>query len=98
MTANDILATLSAHIPELAREFGVSQIGIFGSAARGEMGPESDIDVMVDFHPDRVPGLFKFVGLQLHLEKLLDRKVDLVAAGAEKPRIRQSIHKDLRYA
>lgn len=98
MSRDDILTILHDHAAELAREFGVSKIGIFGSAARDEMGPESDVDVLVDFYPDRVPGLFKFVALERHLAELLGREVDLATLEALKPAIKPGVMEDLRYA
>jgi predicted nucleotidyltransferase len=57
------------------RELGVVRIAVFGSFARGEQRPDSDVDVLVELaHPI---GLFEFMDLQQHLEGLLGRRVDL---------------------
>lgn len=69
----------------LAREYGVSRIGVFGSHARGEAGPDSDIDVLVEF--SRPVGFFKFLELEERLGEWLGAKVDLVTRAALKPHI-----------
>ena len=66
---------LRSHQAEL-REAGVKSLKLFGSVVRGEAGPESDIDILVEFF--RPIGLLAFVGLKLRLAELLGRSVDLV--------------------
>ena len=56
---------------------GIKRLSIFGSALRPDFGPDSDIDVLVEFEPDRIPGLFGFAGMELELTRMLGRKVDL---------------------
>lgn len=56
---------------------GIKRLSIFGSALRSDFGPDSDIDVLVEFEPDRTPGLFGFAGMELELTRMLGRKVDL---------------------
>lgn len=94
-TTNQILDILKSHTRALEREFGVERIGIFGSAARDEMTNTSDVDVLVEFN--RPIGLFEFVALEFHLEKLFGRRVDLATPDALKPRIRSHVSEDLRY-
>jgi uncharacterized protein len=60
--------------PELRVKYGVTKIGIFGSVARDQAGPDSDIDIVVEMYPD----LFKRVCLKMELEFLLGKKVDVV--------------------
>lgn len=78
-------------LEELCRRYHVLKLSLFGSAARGEMGPESDIDFLVEFQPDAEIDLVDFAGLMLDLSDLLGRKVDLVTKNALKPLIRESI-------
>ena len=60
------------------REHGIKRMAIFGSALRDDFGPESDIDMLVEFQPDRVPGLLGIAGMEMELAELFDgRKVDL---------------------
>lgn len=66
---------------------------IFGSTARGENRPDSDIDILVRF--DKTRGLFAFVRTKLELEKVFDgRKVDLVQIEAIRPEFRDDIEQD----
>jgi predicted nucleotidyltransferase len=70
-------------------KLGVKSLALFGSAARGEIGPESDIDLLVEFS---IPvGLFEFVRLKLVLEQILGREVDLVTPDALRPLMKDDI-------
>jgi len=62
------------------RTNGVRRLGLFGSALRGELRPDSDIDLLVEFEPDRIPGLLHLAALELELAELLGREVDLRTA------------------
>jgi uncharacterized protein len=83
------LRLLREHLPELAEEFHVSSLEVFGSYVRNEQTPESDLDVLVTF--DQTPGLLRYIELEYHLSDLLGVKVDLVTKDALKPRIGQRI-------
>ena len=83
-------------LAELCRRYGVRELSLFGSAARGEARPNSDIDLLVEFLPEAEPGLLDHAGLMLDLEALLGRKVDLVSKNALKPLIRNSVIQDSR--
>ena len=93
----DVLALLRQHEPELKGRFGVSKIGIFGSFARGEERPDSDVDILVTFQRDRKT-FDNFMGTKFYLEDLFQRKVDLVTDAALKPLIRDPILQDVVYA
>lgn len=93
----DALGLLRLHEPELKTRFGVLKIGIFGSFARGEERPESDIDVLVTFQ-DGKKSFDNFMGTKFYLEDLFMRKVDLVTETALKPLIRDPILQDVIYA
>ena len=93
----DALALLRQHEPELRKQFGVTKIGIFGSFARGEERPESDVDILVTFQNGRKT-FDNFMGTKFYLEDLFKRKVDLVTDAALNPLIRDPILQDVVYA
>src|SRR5260370_15610655 len=80
-----VLAALRAALPELRRRFPIRSLGVFGSFARGDIGLESDVDVLVEF--ERPVGLSSFVALEDALRTAAGRPVDLVSRGALKPPI-----------
>lgn len=92
----DELVLLRKCEPELKRRFGVARIGIFGSFARGEERPDSDIDILVTFQ-DGKKTFDNFMGTRFYLEELFGRKVDLVTDTALKPLIRDPILQDVLY-
>ena len=77
------------------RQRGVKSLAVFGSLARGEASPTSDIDVLVEF--DRPVSLFEFIRLKLYLEELTGRRVDLVTPDAIRPGMRADIIKEAVY-
>lgn len=88
MDRDAILKTIADHRTELAR-FGVKSLSVFGSVARGEAGPASDVDILVEF--GRPVGYFAYMDLKDYLEDLLQRRVDLVTPGALKRQLRDRI-------
>ena len=86
----------ASRLAEICRRYGVRELSVFGSAARGEARMNSDIDLLVEFLPAAEPGLLDHAGLMLDLSELLGRKVDLVSKNALKPRVRDSILLDSR--
>jgi predicted nucleotidyltransferase len=83
-------------IAEICRRHQVRELSVIGSAARGEMQPESDIDFLVDFLPDARPGLLGLSAMMRELAALLGRPVDLAVKPALKPRIRPSVLAEAR--
>jgi len=71
------VARLEGVLPLLRERFGVARIGIFGSIARGEDRPDSDVDILVEFAPGEAT-FRNFMELALYLEGLFGRRVDLV--------------------
>lgn len=63
-------------IAEFCKRNHIVKLSFFGSILRDDFGPESDIDVLVEFDPDHIPGL-SFFGMEGELSELLGRKVDL---------------------
>lgn len=97
MTRRDeIIGAILSHRDEI-RRLGVERLDIFGSAARDEAGPDSDIDVRVLFNEETQSGSYfeAYLALQRTLEFLLGRKVDLVTEAGIKPRLRPYVEKDL---
>jgi len=88
MELHEIISLLKAHRTELD-EFGVDSLYVFGSVARGEAGPRSDVDMLVDFN--RPIGLIRFVRLQRRLSDLLGTRVDLATRDALREPMRTRI-------
>lgn len=89
----EIQYTLKAILPELEADHGVKTLAVFGSYARGDQAPNSDLDLLIEFH--RPPTLFQFVRLRRHLASALGRNVDLVMRSALKPNIGKHILREL---
>jgi uncharacterized protein len=65
-------------LASFCREHGIKWLALFGSALGDAFGPESDVDLLVEFEPDRIPTLFDIAGMEAELSGLLGgRKVDL---------------------
>ena len=77
----------TSRIAEYCRVNGIARLDVFGSALRADFGPESDIDLLVDFEPDRTPSLFDFVRMEQEFADLFGREVNLVSrSGIERSR------------
>ena len=74
---------------------GVSSLWIFGSVARGDARPDSDIDLLIDFAPEAEPSLLTLSGLQLDLADALGRPVDLGERRALKPHVAEAAERDM---
>ena len=84
---DEILAQIDEHADAL-RGLGARSLALFGSMARGEGSSASDIDILVEL---QVKTFDAYMDVKLLLERILDRKVDLVLADAVKPRLRSAI-------
>lgn len=80
----------------LCLRYQIRELALFGSALRGEMRPQSDIDILVEFQPEARIGLVKFESLAQELESLLGRRIDLVTKHGLKPWIRPQVLKEAR--
>lgn len=67
-------------IAEFCRRNGIRRLALFGSVLRDDFRPESDVDVLVEFHAGRTPG-WEFFGMERELTQLLGRKADLNTPG-----------------
>ena len=91
MRRDEALTLLRAHTADLPR-FHVKSLALFGSVARDEAGPESDLDLLLEFDG---PATFDlYMGLKLFLEDLLGCRVDLVMSKALKPRMRPHVERE----
>lgn len=96
LTGNQIINLLRAEKPYLTKEFGVVNIGLFGSFVKGLSDKDSDIDLIVELRQPR----FDFLaGLQIYLEKKFDRKIEIIRKGNKinSPFI-ERVEKDAIYA
>lgn len=81
-------------IAALCRRYYVKELRVFGSAARKDMRPDSDIDLLVEFEEGRRVGLLHYSRLMVDLSALLGRPVDLVQSEALRPRIRSAVERE----
>lgn len=97
MDRDQVIATLRAHEADLRKQ-GVLHAALFGSLARGEAGPGSDIDLMIEIDPDARIDLFKYVAITQFLEDLFPTKVDVSERKGLKRFIRPGVERDAVYA
>ena len=80
-----VLETLSVSqeaLAVLSRRWHITELSVFGSAVRGELRPDSDVDLLITFEPEARPGLFDLSRLHDELEQLFGRKVDVLTRRA----------------
>jgi predicted nucleotidyltransferase len=95
---DEIKTSLEKLKPILKKQYQVETIGVFGSFARGDQTPKSDIDILVEFSEPNTIDLFDFIRLEEFLSQKLRTKVDLVTKSALKPMIKDEILKETVYA
>jgi predicted nucleotidyltransferase len=93
MTREEAIRILHEALPGLRDRFGIVDLAIFGSVARNEARPDSDVDLLVTLRPEA--DLYDLINLGFALEDLLGIKVDLTTPGALKPLTKPSIVRDL---
>ena len=89
MDREEVVRIVQGALPELSVRYEFLNLDLFGSFARNEAGPESDVDFLVTFQGE--PTFARFMGLKEDLEMLLGRDVDLVTSTGLKPRIREAV-------
>lgn len=94
ISKNDILNTLSDLKPILHRDYAVKEIGLFGSFSDDSYTDDSDIDLLVEF--ERPIG-WKYFSLEIYLENIFGRKIDLVTKNALKEQIKDKILNQVKY-
>jgi len=92
MTREQILEQLSARADEIRARFRVASLAVFGSVARGECTPGSDLDVLVAF--EGRADFDRYMDLKFFLEDLLGMRVDLVTDAALRPRLRPAVEQE----
>ena len=80
-------------LDEFCQRHHISKLALFGSVLRNDFNTESDIDVLVEFEPENIPGL-AFFEMERELTQILGRKVDLNTPGFLSPRIREIVEKE----
>ena len=89
-TMNPQVSVSKTILISFCQEHGIRRLAVFGSALRDDFGPDSDIDLLVEFEPDRIPGLLGVAGMELTISELFaGRKVDLRTAEDLSPYFRQ---------
>ena len=90
-------AVLKEHKAEVVQKYRVREIGIFESFVRGEQKRRSDIDILVEFDSGDIPGLLKLIEMEIYLEKLFRKKVDVVIKSGIRPELKNNILKEVIY-
>jgi predicted nucleotidyltransferase len=93
MNRETVITALRAHESEL-RAAGVVRLSLFGSTARGEARPDSDIDLLAEFDNARRLSLLDVIRIENQISDLLGHAVDLIEEGTLKPRVRQSVDRE----
>jgi predicted nucleotidyltransferase len=94
MVRDQVLSRLRAHEAEL-RAAGIVRLSLFGSVARNESRPDSDIDLLATFDDSRELSLLDVIGIENKLADLLGHRVDLVEEDMLKPRVRRSVEREI---
>ena len=97
MRREEVLAVLKAHEAEL-RARGVARVALFGSLARGEARPDSDVDLMVEIDPAAGLDLWRYAGVVEFIRALFDTPVDVADRSTMYPDVRRSAEHDALHA
>ena len=97
MQKQDVIAALK-HNEAALRALGVAHAALFGSLARGDNCPGSDIDIMIEIEPQANIGLFEYVGITQYIEDLFPARVDVANRRQLKPLVRPHAERDAIYA
>ena len=97
MRRDQVLARLKEAEPAL-RARGIRHAGVFGSVARGEERPDSDIDILVEFEPGREGSIYQYMAFKAYVASLFEGPVDVIDRDALKPHPRAPSARDAIYA
>ena len=97
MRRDDVIARLKQAEPAL-RARGIRRAAVFGSVARGDNRPDSDIDIMIEVDPETHLTVYEYVGLKEYVAGLFDSPVDVVSRDGLKPYVRPTATADAIYA
>ena len=97
MNREQVIATLRDHEQE-PRQRGVLHAALFGSVARGDTKPGSDIDILIEIEPDAPVGVFEYVGITQYLAGLFPGRVDVANRKGLKALVRPGVERDAIYA
>jgi uncharacterized protein len=97
MNKRDAIEILRRHEADL-RARGIIHAALFGSVARDEAGPHSDIDIMIELDPQAKIDVFQYAGIKMYIEDLFEARVDVVDREALKPFVRGPATSDAIYA
>jgi len=81
---------------DFCRRHGVSRLAVFGSILRDDFGPESDVDLLVEFPPGSTPSLLDLGGMLMELRQIFGREVDLKTPGFLSPYFREQVVRESR--
>jgi predicted nucleotidyltransferase len=93
LLAAEVLNILRAH-QQVLRQAGITRLSLFGSVARNEAGPDSDIDLAAEFDPAAKMDLIRLVELEYELADLLGRRVEILPEPICKERLRANVERD----
>jgi len=94
LTQQHPLTIPTDEIEAFCRRHHICQLALFGSVLRDDFGPNSDVDVLVEFEPGAAIGLLAFARVQRELSELFQRPIDLVTRDGLKPLIKQTVLAD----
>ena len=94
VTSSTVIKNITIPTEEIrhfCQGYHIQKLAFFGSVLRSDFSPESDIDILVEFDPEHIPGLIRFSAMELELSELFKRKVDLRTAEDLSPYFRQEV-------
>jgi predicted nucleotidyltransferase len=95
VTSDSALAIDKVSLATFCRKAGIRRLALFGSALTSEFGPDSDVDLVAEFEPDRLPGLIGLAELEHELERIFGgREVELRTFPDLNPRFRERVRRE----